>query len=73
MRRRRSQPRREQRWGRSLSGKAFGPISNGGRRAHGALVRRVLEATRSADRFILDFILIVILLGVVGYIISMIM
>ena len=34
-------------------------------------MKRTLEKTRSADRFILDFILLIILLGIVGYIISM--
>jgi len=34
-------------------------------------MKKTLESTRSADRFILDFILLVILLGVIGYIVSM--
>lgn len=36
-------------------------------------MKTTLARTRSADRFILDFILIVIILGIVGYIISMVM
>ena len=35
-------------------------------------MKTTLAQTRSADRFILDFILLVILLGIVGYIISMV-
>lgn len=35
-------------------------------------MKQTLQQTRSADRFILDIILVVILLGVVGYIISMV-
>ena len=35
-------------------------------------MKQTLAQTRSADRFILDFILLVILLGIVGYIISMV-
>lgn len=35
-------------------------------------MKETLASTRSADRFIMDFILLVILLGVVGYIISMV-
>jgi hypothetical protein len=34
-------------------------------------MKKTLTKTRSADRFIIDFILCVILLGIVGYIISM--
>jgi len=34
-------------------------------------MKKTLQQTRSADRFILDFILLVILLGIIGYIISM--
>ena len=34
-------------------------------------MKKTLEQTRSADRFILDFILLVVLLGIVGYIITM--
>lgn len=34
-------------------------------------MKQTLAQTRSADRFILDFILLVILLAIVGYIISM--
>ena len=35
-------------------------------------MKKTLAETRSADRFILDFILLIILLGIVGYIISMV-
>ena len=35
-------------------------------------MKKTLANTRSADRFILDFILLVILLGVVGYIVSLV-
>ena len=35
-------------------------------------MKKTLASTRSADRFILDFILLVILLGVVGYIVSLV-
>jgi uncharacterized membrane protein YdfJ with MMPL/SSD domain len=35
-------------------------------------MKTTLASTRSADRFILDFILLVMLLGIIGYIISMI-
>jgi len=34
-------------------------------------MKKTLEQTRSADRFILDFILLVVLLGIIGYIITM--
>ena len=33
----------------------------------------MIASTRSADRFILDFILLVILLAIVGYIVNMVM
>jgi len=35
-------------------------------------MKRTLAQTRSADRFILDFILLVVLLAIIGYIISMV-
>jgi hypothetical protein len=35
-------------------------------------MKRALIKTRSADRFILDFILIVVLLGIVGFIIMLV-
>lgn len=36
-------------------------------------MKTTLASTRSADRFILDFILVVILLGIVGYIVSLVL
>mmetsp|Transcript_46409 Transcript_46409/g.100809 ORF Transcript_46409/g.100809 Transcript_46409/m.100809 type:complete len:277 (+) Transcript_46409:246-1076(+) len=35
-------------------------------------MKKTLENTRSADRFIIDFILLVVLMGIIGYIITMI-
>lgn len=35
-------------------------------------MKTTLAATRSADRFILDFILLVVLLSIIGYIVSMV-
>jgi len=35
-------------------------------------MKKTLQQTRSADRFILDFILLVVLLGIIGYIISLV-
>ena len=36
-------------------------------------MKKTLQSTRSADRFILDFILLVIVLGIAGYVVSMFM
>jgi len=35
-------------------------------------MKKTLASTRSADRFILDFILLVVLLSIIGYIVSMV-
>ena len=36
-------------------------------------MKKTLQSTRSADRFILDFILLAIVLGIAGYVVSMFM